>query len=36
MELNKIKNTIDNHYYTELLKVYKRHKKKIQILLNQN
>ena len=28
MELNKIKNTIDNHYYTELLKVYKRHKKK--------
>ena len=28
MEINKIKNTIDNYYYAELLKVYKRHKKK--------
>ena len=27
MELNKIKNNIDNHYYTELLKVFKKHKK---------
>ncbi len=35
MELLKIKNTIDNHYYSEILKVFKKHKKNTDFITSK-
>ena len=35
MELLKIKNNIDNHYYSEILKVFKKHKKNTDFIVSK-
>lgn len=35
MELIKIKNNIDNHYYSEILKVFKKHKKNTDFIISK-